>query len=131
MRPFWITALALAAAASPLPNGSQDGADAAQVEALRAELDEVKRELEETRALVDDTVTYLQSHAKSSAQMVSVLSASEDAGFTFGINPESRELLLDGWRKQLDAAQKHVPGGKAKAADPQPAQRLPRGARRE
>ena len=137
MRTLWIPALALAAltgasalshANSSAPAPLQDDATGGEVELLRTEVDELKRELEKTQALLDDTVKYLQDQAKSQAEMTSVLAASEDAGFTFGINPKSRELLLAGWRKQLAAAQKGIPTAKKTAAPSKPT-RLPRGAR--
>jgi hypothetical protein len=41
--------------------------------------------------------------------MESVLDESEKAGFTYGINASSRELLLSGWRDQLAAQQENLP----------------------
>jgi septal ring factor EnvC (AmiA/AmiB activator) len=67
------------------------------------------KELKEQRAQLDKTVRYLNEQAKAAEALVGTLEASEKAGFTFGINPESREVLLRGWREALAAAQKDVP----------------------
>jgi hypothetical protein len=99
-------------------------ATAAEVEELRGEIDSLRAELDETRALLDETVHFLHENAKAAKAMAAVLDASEKEGFTFGINPRSREVLLEGWRKNLSAQQKSVPGKPAEEpAEQQPARR--------
>jgi hypothetical protein len=73
-----------------------------RVEALSTEVADLKKQL-------TVTVTYLEEQSKAAASMVSVLDESERAGFTYGINPDSRHILLKGWHDQLAAAQKDVP----------------------
>jgi hypothetical protein len=67
------------------------------------------------------TLHYLEAQAKSAASMASVLDESEKAGFTYGLNPDSRHLLLRGWREQLATAQKDVPEAEAPPPEPAPA----------
>ena len=62
------------------------------------------------RVLVDETVAYIGRQAMQAESMVDVLQVSEDEGFTAGINPRSREVLLAGFRSLLAEAQAHVPG---------------------
>jgi hypothetical protein len=106
-------------AAATQTGGTDDpaGATATEVEKLREELDGLRTELEETRALLDETVHYLHTSGKAAGAMVDVLAASEKEGFTFGINPRSREVLLEGWRAQLAETQKNLPGKKAEPKD--------------
>ena len=76
---------------------------------LKAKFAEHEKAVGESRALAEKTAKYLSEQAKAAAQMQDVLDASEKAGFTFGINPDSRILLLAGWRESLAAAQKDLP----------------------
>jgi uncharacterized coiled-coil protein SlyX len=80
-----------------------------QVADQRAQTERLASELAETHDLVERTVRYLQDQAKSASKMSGTLDASEQAGFTYGINPESRTLLLAGWRDQLAELQKGLP----------------------
>ena len=50
--------------------------------------------------------------------MQATLDDSEKNGFTYGINPDSRHILLKGWRDQLAAMQKDVPKAAAKPGGP-------------
>jgi len=59
---------------------------------------------------------YLDAQSKAARGMARTLDESEKAGFTYGMNPESRHVLLKGWRAQLSALQKDVPGAKAATA---------------
>lgn len=65
--------------------------------------------LADSRGLTEKTAKYIAEQAKAATSMLDTLDASEKAGFTFGINPESRILLLQGWRESLAAAQKDLP----------------------
>lgn len=100
-----------------------------QVATLREELAQVKTDLDETRALLDQTVAYLERGSEQAAEMAKVLDSAEAEGFTFGINPRSREVLLAGWRKELVERQRGVPGAtKPEAkADPRRARGVPPG----
>ena len=97
------TALGLSAG---LAVPQQDADLAAQLEATRTELGAVQ-------ARLDQVESYLQAQAKSAEALTTALSASEEAGFTMGINGKSREILLEAWRAQATAATASVPGAKA------------------
>jgi hypothetical protein len=73
-----------------------------RIEALAAEVADAKKQ-------VADAVLYMEKQAKAAAAMMDVLDRAERAGFTYGINPDSRHLLLAGWRDQLATAQKDLP----------------------
>jgi hypothetical protein len=85
-----------------------------RVEALSAEVADMKKQ---TAA----TLAYLESNAKSAALMAAALDESEKAGFTYGLNPDSRHILLRGWRDQLATMQKDVPQADAPPPAPAPA----------
>jgi cell division protein FtsB len=73
-----------------------------RVEALSTEVGDLKKQ-------VTAAVKYLEAQSKQAAAMSGVLDESEKAGFTYGLNPDSRHILLKGWRDQLATAQKDVP----------------------
>lgn len=66
-------------------------------------------ELAELKTTLSSTIKFVGEQAKAAQAMAETLDASEQAGFTAGINFESRHLLLRGWREQLAAAQKNLP----------------------
>ena len=84
----------------------------AQKQDAEARLAVVEQEL----AAVQD---YLQAQSKSAAVLAKALDESEKAGFTYGINPNSRKVLLKGWRDFSGTLQRDVPGAK----DEKPGQR--------
>jgi len=59
---------------------------------------------------LEDVVAYLQAQAKSAARLQLMLAESEDKGFTFGINPDSRVALLSGFNQFVNTLQTDVPG---------------------
>jgi len=59
---------------------------------------------------LEDVVGYLQAQAKSAAHLQLMLAESEDKGFTFGINPDSRVALLSGFNQFVNTLQTDVPG---------------------
>jgi hypothetical protein len=75
----------------------------------RLRVETLSAELSEMRATLDATTKYLADQATGAKNLAATLDASETAGFTYGINPDSRHILLKGWREQLAAAQKDVP----------------------
>ena len=82
---------------------------------------------ERVQALEDGQVkieSYLAAQAKASLGLDGALSAVEKAGFTAGINPESREQLLAALRAQSKARQTGLPGQPAAPVEP------PKGRRR-
>jgi hypothetical protein len=82
----------------------------------RAQIAKLGADLAATQSKLDGVLRYLDAQSKAAKAMVDVLQASETAGFTYGINPNSRTLMLKGWRDQLAAAQQTLP-----AAAPAPA----------
>jgi len=91
-----------------------------EVHALRARADQVspstdvdiaelKRQLAETRTQVDQLIAWTTVQRDGAAELARVLDDSEQKGFTFGINPESRIVLLAGMREFLAAVQKDLP----------------------
>lgn len=114
--------LALRAPAQDPPPDEQKNDLEARVESLEKALavtiqqvDALSDELAEAAALMDQTVSYLRVQARSAEEMSSTLDLAEAEGFTFGINPRSREVLLAGWRQTLADARAGVPGAKAEA----------------
>ena len=87
-----------------------------RVSALEAALADEEKAHAETRAILDQTVAYIQNQAKTAQKMMTVLDSAEAAGFTAGINFKSREMLLAGFRQTYGNAQKDVPGGKKQGA---------------
>jgi hypothetical protein len=84
----------------------------------RQRVEALSSELGDTRAALEQTMKYLSEQAASSRELAKALDASEQAGFTFGINPESRQILLRAWRERIDAAQRNLPAVHAdKSAD--------------
>jgi uncharacterized protein YlxW (UPF0749 family) len=89
---------------------------ATRVQALEKKLDAQAKELAEARTLAEKTARYAAEQSRAAAAMATVLDESEKAGFTYGINPESRIGLLRGWREALAAAQRDVPSVSEPAA---------------
>ena len=98
-----------------------------EVKAMKSEVAELKRRLRAAQAepeagvaanaqQVQQVVDYLDAVAKSAVSLDKVLSESEDKGFTYGINPDSRKVLLKGFHDFTATLQKDVPG-KAPAGD--------------
>jgi len=61
---------------------------------------------------------YFRAQSDEASRMAKVLDESEKEGFTSGINFHSRELLLGGWRSQLEVQGEDVPGAKLKLGTP-------------
>jgi cell division septum initiation protein DivIVA len=106
------------------------GAQSSQEEAdLRQRVELLEQQLGEARAQVDgltDALTqntqsldqltrWVEAQSKSAAALASTLDSAEAQGFTAGINFESRETLLAGWRKALAETQKGLASEQPKA----------------
>jgi len=89
----------------------QQRLDAMQKDILdsRARVEQLVEEWKAAHKTLDEAQKYIDAQAKWAKSMSNVLDESEKAGFTFGINPESREMLLKGWREELDTLQQGVP----------------------
>jgi len=88
------------------------------VEAQALRIDELEEELLATQARLDETIAYLHANAKQADAMLGTFQASEAAGFTKGINWESREMLLAGFREYMSGQKSGLP--KAPPPKPQP-----------
>lgn len=87
-----------------------------QVARLQADLNLVKQAAAgaaEAEAEVATVVSYLKGQAAAAAELQRVLVESKEKGFTFGINPESREVLLAGFDSFAATLQKDLPGAEA------------------
>ncbi len=80
-----------------------------QVAELQRTVDAQAKDASDARVLAEKNAKYAETQAKAAAAMMVTLEASEKEGFTYGINPESRIVLLRGWREALMAAQSNVP----------------------
>lgn len=86
-----------------------------ELERARIELVESTRKSEEVTKALEEVQAYLKEQADAAKSMARTLDASEEAGFTYGINPDSRHILLEGWRSRLDTQCKNLPGVKKPA----------------
>ena len=93
-----------------------------RVKALEDEIETVRGQLEEMQQAKAQLEAFLAAQARSADALRASLATSEDEGFTAGINPKSREVLLAGFRSYLDtleaAAPKEKTKKKAKDGDP-------------
>lgn len=109
-------ALALLLSGARAQESSQGGEDLGKrVGALELALAAEQKAHAETRALLEQTVGYLHEQSAGAKKMMGVFQASEEAGFTAGINFRSREILLSGLRDYMTTLQKDVPGQKKAA----------------
>ncbi len=97
---------------------------AAATQDVRVEFEQMKRDLtrlnKEVAALksakapkqedFDAVIAYLQAQALASDQLKLVLADSEEKGFTYGINPDSRIVLLNGFEQFANTLGTAVPG---------------------
>jgi hypothetical protein len=89
--------------------------DVARLQAEVSQLKEQSAGGEE--ADLKEIVAYLQSQAKGAAHLQKMLAESEDKGFTYGINPDSRVAMLEGFNHFVNALQTDVPGATAAGDD--------------
>ena len=84
------------------PAQAQSNAQAQGLEARVAELETdlaaVKKKNEETRALLDQTLTYLEKETKAAQTLLSALDQCEKEGFAVGENWHARQTMLAGLR---------------------------------
>ena len=74
--------------------------------------DENREEVEALEKRVTALEQYSQAQAKAAEALVKALDESDVQGFTYGINPGSRKVLLAGLKTSATAAQQAVPGAK-------------------
>lgn len=87
----------------PASPRSVQGAQAGQglegrVATLESELMAERKRHDETRALLEQTLVYLDTQAKAAEALLTTLQESEDQGFAVGENWRSRQTLLIGLR---------------------------------
>jgi hypothetical protein len=70
----------------------------ARIAALESELAAEKKRHDETRALLEQTLAYLDKQSKAAGVLLGVLDQSEQQGFAVGENWASRKTLLAGLR---------------------------------
>lgn len=89
----------------------QQRLDAIQRDILdsRAKVEQMSEEFKLLRKTIEDSQKYIEAQSKAAKAMSEVLDDSEKQGFTYGINPGSREALLKGWREELGVLQQGVP----------------------
>ncbi|MFM7281706.1 MAG: hypothetical protein ACKO32_08005 [Planctomycetia bacterium] len=102
--------VALATAQSPAPARADT---AAELALLRERVDALERLNRQQALTITQTMRYLEAQSKAAAALQEALARSEKEGFTWGINPRSREILLAGWRESLASAQKELPSAPA------------------
>jgi len=103
----------------------------AQVVALQDSLkaskparDELEKELAEQKRMLAKVLDYLLAQAASAKVLQDSLAESQEKGFTYGINPESRVVLLAGFEQFASTLQAEVPGqAPAEPAEPPPAEK--------
>jgi hypothetical protein len=113
--PLRHTAPAQAAQGSNAP-APQQGLEG-RVATLETQLALTSKRNDETRALLEQTLAYLDKQGTASDALLGVLDESEKAGFAMGENWHSRELLLAGLRAYL-GTQKGAPKVPAAPAPP-------------
>lgn len=102
-------ALAVVQGGQAADAGSRLAAVEKEVAELKKSAEAQAKALAESNGLAEKTAKYVAEQAKAAALLADALDESEKAGFTFGINPDSRVILLRGWREALTTAQKDVP----------------------
>ncbi|MCE9593958.1 MAG: hypothetical protein K8S98_07190 [Planctomycetes bacterium] len=120
-----VACLALVAAAFSLaPTRPQQNDLQKEFDRLRIEVAELKRksaggdveslraELKDANQKLTETVGYLAAQADAAAALLDAVKDAEKKGFTFGINPDSRVVLLQGFQSFCEGLQKNVPGRK-------------------
>jgi small-conductance mechanosensitive channel len=103
----------------------------AQVEALRKAqarggpvAGEPGQGQEQLQAQMEQVLDYLAAQAESAKRLEQALQTSREKGFTYGINPDSRVVLLEGFDQFTSSLQTDVPeAGKQQAPQEQPARR--------
>jgi hypothetical protein len=84
----------------------QDGA----TKALEAVIQRQQETLERVEARLGALESYARAQASAEEAFVTATRAAREAGFAAGINPRSRELLLEAWAARAAAAAKGLPG---------------------
>ena len=89
-----------------------------RIEVLEKEVATLKKEVEAGRGLAEETTRYLAGAKERSDALLKTLDEAVAKGFVAGINFESREVLVAGWRAYLNGEADGLPG--AKKPEPAP-----------
>lgn len=81
----------------------------ARVATLESQLQAERGRHDETRALLEQTLAYLEQNARAAQTLLGVLDVSEKQGFAVGENWHSRQTLLAGFRAYWGDAQAGIP----------------------
>jgi len=80
---------------------------------LQSELALLLAAAEDEEGQIDEVLEYLNAQAASAEFLQEKLADSEDKGFTWGINPDSRIVMLEGFNDFVNTLQTDVPGAAA------------------
>jgi outer membrane murein-binding lipoprotein Lpp len=80
-----------------------------KVRTLEDKVLKLRTELKATRTVQAKLLRYLDGQAKAAEGLAKALDESEKAGFTYGQNFKSREILLSGFRKRIAAVRQGLP----------------------
>ncbi len=111
--PAWLAAAAFAAGLSAPTAFQQNEPIEARVTKLERELAEAKQanaRVAELAQKVDAIEAYLQGFARAAADTAANLDLAVEKGFTYGINPEASEAMVESVRGLSAAAREKVPG---------------------
>ena len=104
--------LGLGLAQDPPPADKPDETLARRVEVLEGEVLVLKKEVQAQHALAEETNRYLTGAKERSDALLKVLDEAVAKGFIAGINFESREILVAGWRAYLNGEAEGLPAPK-------------------
>jgi len=83
-------------------------------------IENLEQQVRTMRAQLAATVSYLQEQARGARALEQALQESESAGFTAGINPRSRTVMLSGMREFLAMFGPNLPGATRHTTKPAP-----------
>ena len=110
------TALPILAACTGLLLAPRSG-DSQVAEDLEATVTRQAAELVALQGRVEALEAFARSQASAEEAFAAAAEKARDAGFTAGINPRSRELLLDAWAAKAAATRSAAPGGGPEASE--------------
>ncbi|MBL8896969.1 MAG: hypothetical protein JNM84_05055 [Planctomycetes bacterium] len=82
---------------------SQDPVETRPSDAVLARLEILEKQMTQVQ-------TWIQAQAKQAEGLAAALDTSEKEGFIYGINPKSREVLLEAFRAHASTLRTAVPG---------------------
>ena len=118
---FAVAAIAVGSSFGAPPKAQDPSTEIAdlkrQIARLQADVNMLKAGAaagDEAQQGVRELMGYVEAQAKAAAGLQKVLADAEQKGFTFGINPESREVLLAGFNSFAEVLQSELPGADVK-----------------